>query len=157
MGKWFTQAALADELGTTTAGTGWLSGSSGPVPRVMNRHQSRRDYFGTPVPGSPSSWDVGYFKLGLLTNIPLIGAPLIGDAWEVHDGKRLVGHPNPGVGEAIFHWFDIYGYQNGGATTVYEDSVHDAPGIGWAGTVPAYSTLPTSTIVQIVGGRGYVW
>ncbi|MGA9760921.1 MAG: C39 family peptidase [Gaiellaceae bacterium] len=153
MGKWFTQAQLASELGTTTSGTGWLNGSSGPVPRVMNSHQSRNNYVGTPVPGSPSSSDVEYFKLGLVTNIGVIRAPLIGDAYEVPGGPHLVGHPNT----TIFHWFDIYGYTNGGAYTMYEDSVHGAPGIAWAGNVPAYSTLSSSTIVQIVGGRGYVW
>jgi len=153
MGRWFTQAQLASELGTTTDGTGWLNGSSGPVPRVMNSHQSRNYYVGTPVPGSPSSSDIEYFKLGLVTNIGIVGAPLIGDAYEVPGGPHLVGHPN----STIFHWFDIYGYTNSGAYTMYEDSVHDAPGIGWAGNVPAYSTLPSSTIAQIVGGRGYVW
>jgi len=153
MGKWFTQAQLASELGTTTSGTGWLNGSSGPVPRVMNSHQSRNNYVGTPVPGSPSSSDIDYYKLGLVTNIGLIGAPLIGDAYEVPGGLHLVGHPN----STIFHWFDIYGYANGGNSTMYEDSVHGAPGISWAGNVPAYSTLPSSTIAQIVGGRGYVW
>ncbi|MGC9974327.1 MAG: hypothetical protein ABSC36_02900, partial [Gaiellaceae bacterium] len=79
MGHWFTQAQLAGELGTTTGGTGWLSGQSGPVPSVMNKHQSRNNYFGTPVPGSPSSTDIDYFKLGLVADISLIGAPLIGD------------------------------------------------------------------------------
>ena len=29
--------------------------------------------------------------------------------------------------------------------------------IGWSGNVPAYSNLPSSQIVSIVGGRGYVW
>ena len=153
MGKWFTQAQLASELGTTTSGTGWLNGSSGPVPRVMNSHQSRNNYIGTPVPGSPSSSDIEYYKLGLVTNIGLVRAPLIGDAYEVPGGPHLVGHPN----STIFHWFDIYGYTNGGAYTMYEDSVHGAPGISWAGNVPAYSTLSSSTIAQIVGGRGYVW
>ncbi len=153
MGRWFTQAQLASELGTTTNGTGWLNGSSGPVPRVMNSHQSRNNYIGTPVPGSPSSSDIEYYKLGLVTDIGIVRAPLIGDAYEVPGGPHLVGHPN----STIFHWFDIYGYTNGGAYTMYEDSVHDAPGIGWAGNVPAYSTLPSSTIAQIVGGRGYVW
>jgi len=82
------------------------------------------------------------------------GAPLAGDAYEVAGGPHLVGHP---VNQTIFHWFDIRGYQNSGATTDYEDSVHGASSIGWAATVPAYSSLPSSTIVNIVGARGYDW
>jgi hypothetical protein len=35
--------------------------------------------------------------------------------------------------------------------------VHGASSIGWAATVPAYSSLPSSTIVNIVGARGYDW
>jgi hypothetical protein len=155
MGHWFTQAQLASELGTTTSGTGWLNGSSGPVPRVMNSHQSRNNYVGTPVPGSPSSSDLEYYKLGLMTDIGILHAPLIGDAYEVTGGPHLQGHPNSN----IFHWFDIYGYSNGGTYTMYEDSVHGVfPSIiSWAPNVPAYTTVSSSTIVQIVGGRGYVW
>jgi hypothetical protein len=157
MGQWFTQDQLAGELGTTTAGTGWLNGSSGPVPRVLNAHQSRRSYFGTPVSSSPSSGEINYFKLGLATNIPLLGVPLIGDAYEVKGGPHLAGHPNRA--EPIFHWFDIYGYTNSGNYTKYEDSVHGVSTsiISWASSVPAYSSILTSKIVQIVGGRGYVW
>lgn len=155
MGQWFTQAQLASELGTTTDGTGWLNGSYGPVPRVLNNHQSRNNYIGTPVPASPSSSDIEYYKLGLVTNIGIVRAPLIGDAYEVTGGPHLQGHPN----STIFHWFDIYGYTNGGASTMYEDSVHGvSPSIiPWAPNVPAYTTMSSSTIAQIVGGRGYVW
>jgi len=35
--------------------------------------------------------------------------------------------------------------------------VHDASSIGWSFTVPAYSTLPSATIVEIIGARGYDW
>jgi len=37
------------------------------------------------------------------------------------------------------------------------DSVHGANSISWSGSVPAYSTLASSTIVTIISGRGYVW
>jgi hypothetical protein len=122
---------------------------------VLNNHQSANYYVPVAVPGSPGSQDVIDYQARLRTNIWLMSAPAIGDAWEVHNGQRLAGHPNPNPGTAIFHWFDIRGYANGGAETMYEDSVHDAPSVGWI--VPAYSTIPSSSIVQIVGGRGYVW
>jgi hypothetical protein len=40
---------------------------------------------------------------------------------------------------------------------MYEDSVHNAKSVSWSSNVPAYSTLPSSWIVSIVAGRGYVW
>jgi hypothetical protein len=41
---------------------------------------------------------------------------------------------------------------------MYEDSVHGADDvIGWAWAVPAYSTMSSTAIVTILGGRGYVW
>jgi hypothetical protein len=66
----------------------------------------------------------------------------------------LAGHPE---NQEIFHWFDIRGYQNSGATTEYEDSVHGAPSIGWSATVPAYSSLASRTVVMILAARGYDW
>ena len=159
MGKWFTQAQLAQELGTTTAGTAWSGGPTRtgfPVPDVMNAHQSRNYYIPDPVSVSPSSTEVSNYKASLVYNISTVRAPLIGDAWEVPGGQyHLVGHPD---NRTIFHWFDIRGYTGSGANTMYEDSVHGAEDvIGWASGVPAYSTLPSTAIVTIVGGRGYVW
>ena len=157
MGHWFTQDQLAGELGTTTAGTGWGNGSSGPVPSVMNAHQSRRAYYGTPVSASPSAGEINYYKLGLVVDIGLLSAPLIGDAYEVPGGPyHLAGHP---LNATIYHWFDIRGYSNGGDNTMYEDSVHGVPPsiISWAPNVPAYTTTSSNAIAHIVGGRGYVW
>ncbi len=152
----FSQGILAPELGTTTAGTAWSGGptSTGhPVPDVLNNHQSTNYYVPVAVPGSPGSKDVTDYQSRLVTNIWLVSAPAIGDAWEVKGGPHLTGHPNRDA--PIFHWFDIYGYTSSGANTMYEDSVHDAPSVGW--DVPAYSTMSSSKIVTIVGGRGYVW
>jgi hypothetical protein len=155
MGKWFTQVQLAGELGTTDAGTGWGNAYSGPVPRVMNLHQTRNSYYGNPLPNSPSNSDVIDFQAALVNNIWAKRAPLIGDAYEVPGGPHLAGHPD----RLIFHWFDIYGYSGNGNYTMYEDSVHGVPSsvISWAPNVPAYSTMLSRTIVQILGGRGYVW
>jgi hypothetical protein len=152
----FSQGILAPELGTTTAGTAWSGGptSTGhPVPDVLNNHQSTNYYVPVAVPGSPGSKDVTDYQARLVTNIWLVSAPLIGDAWEVHNGPHLMGHPN--LDGSIFHWFNIRGYTDNGSNTMYEDSVHDATSVGW--DVPAYSTISSSRIVTIVGGRGYVW
>ena len=54
-------------------------------------------------------------------------------------------------------YFEARGYADYGASTMYEDSVHGATSVSWSASVPAYSTLSSSTITTIVGGRGYVW
>ncbi len=160
MGKWFTQAQLARELGTTTAGTAWSGGPTKtgfPVPDVMNAHQPRNYYIPNAVSGSPSSTEVSNYKTYLVSNVSAVGAPLIGDAWEVSGGAyHLAGHPQD---RPIFHWFDIRGYTSSGASTMYEDSVHGVSIsiISWADNVPAYTTMSSKAIVTIVGGRGYVW
>jgi hypothetical protein len=155
----YSQAFLAPELGTTTAGTAWSGGSTAtghPVPDVMNKHQS---YYYVPVgvSNSPTDQEIETYKSRLTGDIWLASAPVIGNAWTTSSSEfRLIGHP---PNQTIFHWFDVYGYYVNGDTmyTKYEDSVHDASSVGWHGDVPAYSTLPSNQIVHIVGGRGYVW
>jgi hypothetical protein len=155
----FSQAILAPELGTTTAGTAWSGGptSTGhPVPDVLNKHQSYF-YIPEPMPTTPSDSDVSDYKTYLTYDIWLASAPVIGDAWTTPGSEfRLVGHPSD---RTIYHWFDIYGYRISGGTTYtkYEDSVHNAESVGWHDAVPAYSELPSHQIAHIVGGRGYVW
>jgi hypothetical protein len=153
------QALLASLLGTTTSGTAWSTGNGYPVPNVLNSYQSINDYVPEAMPASPGSSDISGYESDLMFDISGVGAPVIGDAWEVPNHPHLVGHP---LGDQIFHWFDVRGYTNGGANTMYEDSVHgftdvSSSGIPWAAGVPAYSTMPSSTIAGILGGRGYVW
>ncbi len=158
VGVSMTQATAAARLGTTSAGTAWSGGHTAtghPVPDVLNQAQSRNYYIPQAVPVSPSSGDVSNYKSYLLNNINYPMAPLVGDAWETQTSSyHLTGHPRD---RTIFHWFDIRGYTASGANTMYEDSVHNAPTVSWYAGVPAYSTLPSSWIVTIVGGRGYVW
>lgn len=151
MGVDLSQSTLASQLGTTTDGAGW-SNSGGPVPTVLNNHQSRNYYVSQAVTSDGSS-AVSTYEEDLEADIYAIGAPLVGDAYEVVGGPHLVGHPN----ENIFHWFDIRGYASSGASTMYEDSVHNATSVSWYAGVPAYSTMSSSTIVTILLGRGYVW
>jgi hypothetical protein len=155
MGKSLTQKKAARELGTNSSGTGWSSGSGYPVPQVLNRNESRNNYVAVGLPWSPTRSQLKRYEIDLVTDVNHKGGvPLAGDAYEVSGGPHLVGHP---VNQTIFHWFDIRGYRKSGATTDYEDSVHGASSVGWAATVPAYSSLPSSTIVNIVGARGYDW
>lgn len=155
MGKAVGQRKAARELGTNKNGTGWSDGSGYPVPEVLNKNESRNNYVAVGLPWSPTKHDIKTYEVDLVTDINHNGGvPLAGDAYEVAGGPHLVGHP---VNQTIFHWFDIRGYGKSGATTDYEDSVHGASSIGWAATVPAYSALPSSTIVNIVGARGYDW
>jgi hypothetical protein len=155
MGRTVTQRQVAGQLGTNVSGTGWSDLSGNPVARVLNRNQQRNNYLAVDLPWLPTTSEVRAYERNLVTDINHRGGvPLAGDADEVPGGPHLVGHP---VNQTIFHWFDIRGYQQYGALTDYEDSVHDASSIGWSATVPAYSTLPSATIVDIIGARGYDW
>ncbi len=157
VGVSLSQSAAAAALNTTTAGTAWSGGGTSPsgypVPDVLNAHQNK-NYYVPQYVASPTSSAINAYKGDLEFDIYAIGAPLVGDAWEVPGGPHLVGHP---PNQQIFHWFEIRGYQNSGASTMYEDSVHGASSIGWSPNVPAYSSLSSSTIVTIISGRGYVW
>jgi hypothetical protein len=155
MGVIVHQRKAARELGTTQNGTDWSDSSGYPVPAVLNENQSINDYVAVALPWVPSRSQLGIYEADLVTDINHgRGAPLAGNAYEVPGGPHLVGHP---VSQTIFHWFDIRGYQNSGATTDYEDSVHGASSIGWSASVPAYSSLASAVIVDIIGARGYDW
>ena len=149
------QRKSARELGTTQDGTDWSDSSGYPVPMVLNKNQGINDYVAVGLPWVPSRSELRTYERDLVTDINHgSGAPLAGDAYEVPGGPHLVGHP---ASQTIFHWFDIRGYRNSGAITDYEDSVHGASSIGWGASVPAYSSLASSAIVNIVGARGYDW
>lgn len=153
-----SQNAMASMLGTTTSGTGWGSGTSGPVQNTLNSMMDSHFgwdwyYYGQYVNYYPSSSDYANYNSNLVFDVNN-GFPLVGNAWEVPGGPHLVGHP---MSYTIYHWFEIRGYTNGGSTTAYEDSVAGATSISWYQSVPPYSWLASSTIVQIIGGRGYVW
>ncbi len=149
------QLAAAKELRTTRAGTDWSNSHGYPLPRVLNAHQKLNTYVAVGLPWSPTATQVAVFRTDLVRDLNRgRGVPIAGAAYEVPGGPHLVGHP---PGSNIRHWFDIRGYSRSGAVTDYEDSVHGASSIGWAAGVPAYSSLPTATIVYIVGARGYIW
>jgi hypothetical protein len=155
MGAKVTQRTAARQLNTTTNGTDWSNPGGYPVPKVLNKNQHLNNYVAVALPWSPTKAQVKTFEIDLVTDLNHNGGvPLAGNAYEVPGGPHLVGHP---VNQTIFHWFDIRGYRKSGATTDYEDSVHGASSIGWAATVPAYSSLPSKTIVSIIGARGYAW
>jgi hypothetical protein len=155
MGKKISQRAAARELRTTPGGTDWSNSHGYPMPRVLNRNQSANDYVAVALPWSPTHSQVMTYEIDLVTDINHNGgAPIAGNAYEVPGGPHLAGHP---AGSTIFHWFDIRGYAASGGVTDYQDSVHGASSIGWSGAVPAYSALASSTIVSILGARGYDW
>jgi hypothetical protein len=157
VGVSLSQSAAAAALHTDTRGTAWsgagTSPSNYPVPDVLNRYQSRNHYVPQYVASATSS-AINQYELDLESDIAGVRAPVVGDAWEVPNGYHLNGHPTD---RQILHWFEIRGYYSSGGYTLYEDSVHGASSISWSGNVPAYSNLPSSQIVSIFGGRGYVW
>jgi len=150
-----SQNSAARELGTTPSGTDWSNQHGYPVALVLNKNQKRSTYVAVALPWTPTSKQIKTFETDLIADMNRNGGvPIAGNAYEVPGGPHLVGHP---PGSQIMHWFDIRGYLQNGGITAYEDSVHGASSIGWSNAVPAYSTLPTATIVYIVGARGYVW
>jgi hypothetical protein len=158
LGVSLSQSAAASALHTTTGGTAWSGGGTSPsgypVPDVLNEYENQNYYVPQPV-SSPSSSTIQTYETDLEQDIYLMSAPLVGDAWETQNSDHhLVGHPGD---RTILHWFEIRGYKSSGGSTMYEDSVHNAQSVSWHAGVPAYSTLPSSWIVGIVSGRGYVW
>lgn len=150
-----SQSTTAGWLGTTTAGTAWYTGSSYPVASVLTAHNGV-GFFYEPhsLPGNPTSTDVTNFENAMFLDLDSTW-PIAGDAWEAAGGPHLVGHP---VGSTIFHFFAVRAYSSSGAYTGYADSVYNAPTVSWYRSVPSpYSTMVTSTIVTIMGGRGYVY
>ena len=154
LGVKLSQHAAAAELGTSVAGTNWSDASGYPMPRVLNANQQKNTYVAVALPWTPSAAQIRTFENDLVTDVIHNGAPLAGNAYEVAGGPHLVGNP---VNQTIMHWIDIRGYERYGAVTDYEDSVHGATSIGWGLDVPAYSSLPTTTMVDILGARGYDW
>ncbi len=155
LGVKVSQRKAAAELGTTASGTNWSDASGYPMPRVLNANQARTQYVAVALPWTPTSKQISTFETDLVTDINVGGGlPLAGNAYEVAGGPHLVGNP---VNQTIMHWIDIRGYKAYGAVTDYEDSVHNATAIGWGTDVPAYSSLSTSTLVDILGARGYDW
>lgn len=155
VGVVLSQHATARELGTNASGTDWSDNHGYPVAKVLNANQDKTRYVAVGLPWSPTKAQVGRYEKDLVTDLNRAGGvPLAGNAYEVPGGPHLVGHP---AGQQVMHWFDIRGYAKSGAVTAYEDSVHGAASIAWGSTVPAYSTLPSATIVYILGARGYIW
>ena len=150
-----TQSQMATSLGTTTNGTDWSDSGGYPTVNTMDAYESTNGYVAVALPANPTSSQITTFEDDDVTDVYGVGAPLLGDAYETYNGPHLVGHPNQAT--PIYHWFDIRGYEDKGVDTDYEDSVHGASSISWSSGVPAYSTLASSTIVQILGGRGYDW
>jgi hypothetical protein len=157
VGVGMSQQTAADHLNTTTKGTAWSGGGTSPsgypVADVLNHHETR-NYYVPQYVSSDGSSAVDQYEQDLTYDIYVVGAPAVGDAFEVPGGPHLNGHPRD---QEILHWFDIRGYTSSGASTMYEDSVHNATSVTWHAGVPAYSTLSSSKIVTIVEGRGYIW
>lgn len=155
VGRQVSQRTAARELKTTTVGTNWSDNSGYPVPEVLNKNQKKNQYVAVALPWTPTRTQIRTFETDLVADVNHNGGvPLAGNAYEVAGGPHLVGNP---VNQTIFHWFDIRGYSNYGTVTDYEDSVHGASSIGWAAGVPAYSSMSSAAIVNILGARGYDW
>lgn len=133
---------------------GWIgitpnNGGTGvdQMNKQLNDEAGGFPYVRINLPYTPTSADVAAFKNRLIGDTDA-GASLVGNAMEVHNGPHLVGHPNNS--STIYHWFPFQGYD--GDWAAYLDSATTV----WS-SVPARSGMPNSTLVTIMGGRGYNW
>jgi hypothetical protein len=155
-----SQASAAYYLRTTSDdGTAWY-GVDARVPVQWRTHYPVRDvmnyklgqwwYIPVALPYSPSSGDVSNYVGDLVYDIDHY-YPILGNAWEVHNGPHLAGHPN--LQQDILHWFTINGYGSYGNSTDYMDSATTV----WSTVEPYNWYFSSATLVTIMGGRGYMW
>ncbi len=156
-----SQQTAASLLRTNSNGTAWYGVQPNvpsvyltnyPVPDVLNYGMDAIWYGPVGLPDSPTSGDVTSYENNLASDITE-GYPVVGDAYEVAGSPyHLPGHP---ISETIYHWFMIYGFFDYANYTAYEDSATNMNVYGWS--VQPYNTISSSTLVVILGGRGYVW
>ncbi|MFJ5547892.1 hypothetical protein [Streptomyces sp. NPDC093225] len=118
------------------------------MTRLLTEQSGDFEYVRKDLPYTPSSSDVATFKSRLMGNIYGYRTPVVGNSMEVHNGPHLVGHPNSTT--TLYHWFTFQGYD--GDWAAYLDSANTV----WS-SVPTRSGMPISTLVTIMGGRGYEW
>ncbi|MER5933564.1 hypothetical protein [Streptomyces sp. NPDC002054] len=118
------------------------------MTKLLTEQSGDFEYVRANLPYTPSSSDVSTFKSRLRGNIYGYRTPVVGNSMEVHNGPHLVGHPNSTT--TLYHWFTFQGYD--GDWAAYLDSANTV----WS-SVPPRSGMPISTLVTIMGGRGYQW
>jgi hypothetical protein len=156
-----SQASTASQLKTNTSGTAWsgvyvsTSPSTGyPVADVLNNRTPVGVHYYTVPVGTVTSTIISDLQRRVAYDV-WVGDALVNDAWETPTSAyHLVGHPKTST---IFHWFTTYAYSSSGAVISYEDSASGGAGVSFAASVPKYSSLSSTAIAHIVGGRGYVW
>lgn len=144
-----SQSTAASWMGTNTSGTSTGQETSGLNHFVGVPDYGRNFYAFVFMDGNPTSSQRATFYSDLKTDVSL-NSPVAGDAWEVHNGPHLVGHPNSL--SDIFHWFEIGGWNSNTGKVYYADSATTV----WS-SVPPRSWYNTYNLETILGGRGYAW
>jgi len=155
-GTWGTSRATAQGWAARVLGTGYPGGSGtggtgwnqqDAFSSALNSYNNHGGYYDKVSVGSPYGDYVTDFMTRMESDINT-GWGMAAVAYEVPNGPHLVGHPN----STIYHFFNIYGYDDSASTTKYEDSATTV----WS-SVPPYSNYNTSTLVEIISGRQYYW
>ena len=139
----YSQTWAAGVLGTTTDGT-----NDGNMLSALNKYSQGFPYVYVALPDRPSADQLATYKRDLQGDIG-VGEGLVGNVVEVAGGPHLPGHP---TNETIYHYIAIDGYSGSGATTHYADPASSV----WS-SVPKYSNISSSTMVILLGERGYFW
>ena len=135
-------------------GTNW---GSGVVPRTLNAWYKRHYYVAINGTNLGGYFSLTTFEHDLILDVDS-GHPLMGGVRMDPTPTRphLIGFP---TNQLHYHWIAINGYAQYGAQTQYADSVHgDTQYWWWASHVPAFSTIPTASVMfPLLNTFGYVW
>lgn len=146
-----SQNDAAKFMGTTAAAGTTDEAMKNGLNHFVGQPDFGRDFYAFVwVSDNPTPAERTNFVNNLHTDIGVY-SPVAGNVWEVAGGPHLKGHPQ---NQEIFHYIQIGGYNSDSSQVYYSDSAQNIT--GWP-TVPNFSWFNTSTMVILLGGRGYVW
>ena len=137
-------------------GTSYGDAGGYPMTSTLNTWGRTGWYTTQPGTGHDATFTEAKYNADLVLDID-IGYPTATDVYEqANTGPHLTNH-KPSI--IIKHWVAGYGYASTGATTRYADSVHGVSTtiISWAGGVPAYWSLPSTSFFTLIGPFGVMW
>lgn len=141
-----SQQALANFMGTTTAGTDDI----GLVADALNHYMGVTSYATRTIDDNPTQAQQDELKKNLLATIGGKHYPMVGN---VISGWRPPGYPSG----TIYHYIAIVGYdENGDKALIADPAGAGAGGSGW-GNVPKTYWVATTDLGVWIGGKGYAF
>ena len=155
-----SQATAASYMGTKPPPTGTtVSGITSGMQHFVGQPLKNWSWYEWVAEPWNPPYDLAQFKDYVQFDIYSEALPVVGDAVEVYgfypNGKpypHLTGHQITRADSPVYHIFFIGGFDWGDSTIYYTDSATSV----WS-TVPAFSWFDASTMLVILGGRGFLW